>query len=407
MGWGECEDDSMMMVTPSLVSLRSLDISDNNITETGLDLTPLPQLTRLSLGQRSLASVTSSLLARVSFTLTSLELTGARELTSIRTGALGRFVRLVNITITDNPSLAIIEPRILGPGGSDGLNIDLARNSLESLDPASLPWARVSRLQLSGNPLRCDCDLAWLAESLRHVPQHNATCLTPGHVSGAQLSELAELSTCHSLDTWHVALLITCTCSLLLILLSLLLLVRCRNRPKTAGVSDLTPPSYLLRAYGTGDSGDTSVYWDYRAMEPEVTDKAMGSGDMMYGTRGHGTMKTAVTRPYYDPEYMPGPAHQLQLPGVYATLVPQARNKTLSAQTQQKPGNKFWKVLNSSSTVKGTSEGNVYTVDRGNIYTGNPGSRFPDPESSVQMLTYSQPDIVYFDLLRGVGTDQH
>ena len=109
---------------------------------------------------------------------------------------------------------------------------------------------------------------------------------------------------------------------------------------------------------------------------------------------------------------------------MYATLLPQARSKTLSAQPQQKP-NKFWKVLSSSSTVKaGTTEENVYTgvqervytgecvqesvytVDRGNIYTGNPGSRFPDPESSVQMLTYSQPDIVYFDLLRGVGADQ-
>ena len=110
---------------------------------------------------------------------------------------------------------------------------------------------------------------------------------------------------------------------------------------------------------------------------------------------------------------------------MYATLLPQARSKTLSSQQHQQKPNKFWKVLSSSSTVKaGTTEDNVYTgvqervytgecvqesvytVDRGNIYTGNPGSRFPDPESSVQMLTYSQPDIVYFDLLRGVGADQ-
>ena len=121
-----------------------------------------------------------------------------------------------------------------------------------------------------------------------------------------------------------------------------------------------------------------------------------------------GTMKTAVTRPYYDPEYMPGPAHQLQLPGVYATLLPQARSKTLRPEQQKPAGSKFWKVLSSSAGGrKAGTEESVYTVDTrgmaGNIYTGNPGSRFPDPESSVQMLTYSQPDIVYFDLLRGVA----
>ena len=415
------------MMTSSLPSLKSLDISDNNISEAGLDLRPLPQLTWLSLGQRSLTSLTSRLLDRVSVTLTSLRLTGALELASIRTGALGRLVNLVNITITDNPSLSVIEPGILGSDNSnDDLNIDLSRNSLQTLDPALLPWTQVKRLQLSGNPLQCDCRLAWLAEALRHVPQHNATCHSPSHVSGQQLSELTELSTCHSLETWHVALLVSLASSLLLLMLGLMLLVRCRNRPKTAGVRDLAPPSYLLRAYGTGDSGDTSVYWDYRAMDTEISNKTMDTGDMkgpytntgLYGTLARprvqvdsarlGTMQTAVTRPYYDPEYMPGPAHQLQLPGVYATLLPQARSKTLTPQQQQKPGNKFWKVLSSSTGGrKSESPESVYTLDSrgmsGNIYTGNPGSRFPDPESSVQMLTYSQPDIVYFDLLRGMG----
>ena len=432
VGWGECEDDgAKVMMASSLPSLRSLDISDNNISEAGLDLRSLPQLTRLSLGQRSLTSLTSSLLDRVSVTLASLELTGALELTSIRTASLGRLVNLVNITITDNPSLSVIEPGILGSGGTNDLNLDLSRNSLQRLDPASLPWTRVKTLQLSGNPLQCDCRLAWLSEALSITPQHNATCRSPSHVSGAQLSELTELSTCHSLETWHVALLVTLASSLLLLMLGLTLLVRCRNRPKTAGVRDLAPPSYLLRAYGTGDSGDTSVYWDYRAMDTEISNKEAHTGDMkgpytntgLYGTLHRpgtvaraqvdsarlGTMQT-MQRPYYDPEYMPGPAHQLQLPGVYATLLPQARSKTLTAhqpQQQQKPGNKFWKVLSSTGGRKSESPESVYTLDSrgmsGNIYTGNPGSRFPDPESSVQMLTYSQPDIVYFDLLRGVG----
>ena len=39
VGWGECGDDGeKVMMASSLPSLRSLDISDNNISEAGLDL---------------------------------------------------------------------------------------------------------------------------------------------------------------------------------------------------------------------------------------------------------------------------------------------------------------------------------------------------------------------------------
>ena len=456
VSWGECghprgdDKGDTLLMTSSLPSLQSLDISDNNISKAGLDLRPLTHLDQLSLGPRSQVSLTPELLETVSETLTSLILTGALELRTVKTGTFKHLRNLRNISITDNPLLSIIEPKIIEAGGPY-LSLDLSRNSLKVLAPASVPWAQVRRLDLSGNPLLCDCRLAWLAQSLRHVPDHDAACYSPSHVSGTQLSDLTELSTCHSLETWHVAVIITCASSLFLLLLGILILFRCRNRPKTAGVRDIAPPSYLLRPYGTGDSGDTSVYWDYRAnlMDTEMDNKMCPNMDTdcdnntgmidkkmagpysssgLYGTLYRpgtvtradslrfGTMK-AATKPYYDPEYMPGPAHQHQLPGVYATLLPHTHtaSKTLA---KQKPAttNKFWKVL--SSTAGGRKSGSsvpesVYTLDPrvtgagvtgpGNIYTGNPGSMFPDPGSSVQMLTYSQPDIVYFDLLRGVG----
>ena len=281
--------------------------------------------------------------------------------------------QLSRLSLTRNPRLARLGPGLVTTTGP-GLSVNLSQCAVAGLGEDTLPWARVTQLDLALNPLDCSCQLAWLGNTqlTTQLLLSNATCSSPPAVAGSQLhTQLAELGTrCHSwpeLDTWHVAVLGTVATCCPLLLLGAWLLYR-GWRGKTAGVRDLAPPPCLL-------------HWE----------------------------RPAPAKPYYDPEYMLDPH---QIPGLYSTLArprpaPGPALPPLNKpRTKAKPPGKLWRALASSPSLKQPSlelEG-VYSLDpvQGNIYTAHPG---PGPGSSLPLLSYSHspPDIVYFDLLRGVG----
>ena len=60
-------------------------------------------------------------------------------------------------------------------------------NGLRWLDPGSLPWERVSLLDLSNNSLHCDCAMAWMISAGLNL---TATCSSPAQFTGLNVQDL-------------------------------------------------------------------------------------------------------------------------------------------------------------------------------------------------------------------------
>lgn len=449
MLWGDCINHS------PLLSVTSMDISDNTVSMSDLDLTNLPLLSHIRLCQRTLTKLTPNDLLMLPMTISHMQLSNCPNLLAIQSSTFDRFPHLTNITISNNPQLVSLGPSLI-QSTQKKLSVDLSNNGLSWLDPKTLPWSQVLSLDLSNNPLHCDCSLSWLADILVNMPHHQAICQTPSHITGTNITQYTALQECNTIESWHISVIITTSIIIILAaLFGILVLYQCR-RPKAScdRVQDMAPASYMVRSFNEGTDGAdpcnqlTTVYWDWSSTyqpPPEIpqsqeSENKFKSECMMkstpsklkYGTlvskdpyrptRSYGpetlrycTVKPA-SKPYYDPEYMLGPDYQYplqQLP-VYSTIINPQNSKTLHKQ-KVVSGNKFWKVLSTrkykADHDQDSSSGTVYTLDSvatqdldsGNIYSGNPSSNFSDPASSVQMLTYNQPDIVYFDLLKGCG----
>ena len=148
----------------------------------------------------------------------SLTLSSMANLETLAPGSLARFERLRLLTITDNPKLRSL-PRGLLTTARYQLTVNLSSNGLTWLDPTSLPWPRVRELDLTSNPLHCDCQLTWLTE-LTSTALTGAQCAGPGKMTGHTLSAdtPTQLMTCSLLAPSHISLL-----SVILVIISLAL----------------------------------------------------------------------------------------------------------------------------------------------------------------------------------------
>ena len=148
--------------------------------------------------------------------LTSLKLSSMAHLESLAPGSLARFERLRTLTITDNPQLRTI-PQGLLTSARHQLKVNLSSNGLTWLDPASLPWPRVKELDLTSNPLHCDCHLIWLTE-VTSTEVRGAECAGPGQLAGHALTAdtPTHLMTCSVLGPGHISML-----SVILVIISL------------------------------------------------------------------------------------------------------------------------------------------------------------------------------------------
>ena len=150
--------------------------------------------------------------------VTSLTLSSMAHLETLAPGTLVRFERLRSLAITGNPKLRTL-PKGMVTTAQHQLTVNLSSNGLTWIDPASLPWPRVKELDLTSNPLHCDCHLTWLTE-LTSTEIIGAQCAGPGKLTGHTLSAdtPTELMTCSLLAPSHISLL-----SIILVIISLAL----------------------------------------------------------------------------------------------------------------------------------------------------------------------------------------
>ncbi|KAG1655581.1 Insulin-like growth factor-binding protein complex acid labile subunit [Nymphon striatum] len=152
-----------------LISLIELHLDENPFTELPVEANlELPSLQKLVLGMGpTIRTIRANTFSRLS-QLRMLVIQSAPELQIIKSSAFTEIPNLENISLSYNKKLRTIES-----GAFKDLkslkSVNLRGNNLVSLSADLLPWSDLESFDIRGNSFRCDCDLAWLRDLLKHL----------------------------------------------------------------------------------------------------------------------------------------------------------------------------------------------------------------------------------------------
>uniref|UniRef100_A0AAG5DQL6 LRRCT domain-containing protein n=1 Tax=Anopheles atroparvus TaxID=41427 RepID=A0AAG5DQL6_ANOAO len=229
-----------------LERLRTLDLSDNRLNHIPTtELAPLDRLEQLALGQNDFDSIPPGAFAGLS-NLRLLDISGSLRLNRIESGAFEANANLEEIVIASNKALTDIQE-----GALSGLphlrRIVLKDNALTTLTDGMLSWNELVELDLSENPILCDCQILWLRNLL--VSKSNASstlagsapapinqipvvCAAPDRLREQVLQNLSpELLGCSHPDRQQQAIICVVLVSAAAILTTLALVIyKCRRR---------------------------------------------------------------------------------------------------------------------------------------------------------------------------------
>lgn len=127
--------------------------------------------------------------------------TGCVNLKIIRNKAFEDNTDLEHVEFDHNKKLGQIEL-----GAFNGLanirNVSLRGNAFETFDSCLLSWDELENMNLSGNPLRCDCSILWLKNLLKsNNSTNNVICSSPQLLANRRLVNLSnEELECDSLN---------------------------------------------------------------------------------------------------------------------------------------------------------------------------------------------------------------
>ncbi|XP_037084270.1 leucine-rich repeat neuronal protein 2-like isoform X1 [Pollicipes pollicipes] len=188
----------------ALITLRELDLGDNQLAVVPPDLYNSHAITSLRLNGNPIKAVDEN-----SFNgMTKLEILNLSSMPKLEYIGAGSFSTLVGLRVLrcrDNPRLWSLSPQVFrGMDTSRGIfplkELLLSGNNLTTLDERTVPfWDQLVMLRLEDNPWHCDCLIKWmttnLMQHLETVDEHAAsrvTCQSPPDLAGEALERLAD-----------------------------------------------------------------------------------------------------------------------------------------------------------------------------------------------------------------------
>ncbi|KAI5750483.1 hypothetical protein M8J76_015956 [Diaphorina citri] len=145
----------------TLRTLHSLDLSNNNLSAIPTkQLSKLSALVNLDLSGNNFSNI-DSVAFKSLFSLKLVKINLIPNLDSIDQRAFVDNVQLETVIINENMNLKQL-PSKLFQGNTNLKSVSLKGNSLSHLEASHFPLERISFLDLSDNPLHCDCNLLWL-----------------------------------------------------------------------------------------------------------------------------------------------------------------------------------------------------------------------------------------------------
>ncbi|XP_046808093.1 leucine-rich repeat neuronal protein 3 [Lucilia cuprina] len=177
-----------------LEALRSLDLSDNRLTRIpSVSLSHLERLEELFLGQNDFEAILEGAFVGLK-QLKRLEITGALKLKRVMNGAFASNTNLEYLNLASNKMLLEVQEGALS--GLPHLKyVNLKANALTTLAEGLFPWKDLQTLDISENPMACDCRVMWLRNLL--ISKNNTNdnvgevlCEFPERLRGEELKNL-------------------------------------------------------------------------------------------------------------------------------------------------------------------------------------------------------------------------
>nr|XP_018904805.1 PREDICTED: slit homolog 1 protein-like [Bemisia tabaci]XP_018904806.1 PREDICTED: slit homolog 1 protein-like [Bemisia tabaci] len=303
----------------SLRDLTSLDLSFNNLTQIPTQqLSKLTKLSTLDLSGNELSDV-GAVSFKSLFQLRHLVLSRMPRLVSIDARAFVDNIQLENIRISENLGLERIPPRIFH--GNPNLNrIEMRGNSLRTLDASHFPLDRLKVLDISENPLHCNCSLLWLWVLVRQqmkasakpaprvvenitapgvknpdalkITLHNLKCTSPEELKMKMVGEIPE-DTVRCETSWLTIAMLSATSLALLTVLLIGLFLIISGKRMSCGKSKSHETSGSLESRGVmvnstrtpvltlyPDKAYTSMLMNGYLMQPESPSAKQNYGSM-------------------------------------------------------------------------------------------------------------------------------
>lgn len=218
-----------------LAGLRNLNLADNRLEEVPTQqLSHLSRLEELTIGQNEFIALRANSFKGLS-NLKKLEITGATHLERIDKGAFADNLNLEAIILSSNRKLSKLEEGALS-SLPNLRHLVLKDNAFKSLAGSAVSWGELKVLDLSDNPLFCDCQLLWLAKLMATKNLTAIRCGQPIQLRERQLRTLsADDLGCSFSDPKQQAIVVTLCVSAVILLGCLgLLLFRYRQRVREA-----------------------------------------------------------------------------------------------------------------------------------------------------------------------------
>ncbi|XP_055631493.1 insulin-like growth factor-binding protein complex acid labile subunit [Toxorhynchites rutilus septentrionalis] len=219
-----------------LEELRTLDLSDNRLSRIPTtELMALTRLEELALGQNDFDSIPLAAFAGMG-NLRKLDISGSLKLNRIESGAFSANANLEEIVIASNKALSEIQD-----GALSGLphlkKLVLKDNALATLSDGLFSWNELVDLDLSENPMVCDCRILWLRNMLVNKSntsqnQFPVVCASPDRLREQTLQALSpELLGCSHTDPREQAIICAVLVAAAAVITTLALVIyKCRRR---------------------------------------------------------------------------------------------------------------------------------------------------------------------------------
>ncbi|CAB3230395.1 unnamed protein product [Arctia plantaginis] len=174
-----------------LPGLRSLNLFGNRLFIVPTQqLSGLTRLEDLFIGQNDFITLEAHSFKGLK-NLKLLDITGASQLERVEKGAFEDNVNLETIVLANNKKLSIIEDCTL-LGLPKLKHVSLRDNAIVSLSETVFIGKELKQLDLTDNPIFCDCQLLWLQELMKGKSNFTQLhCASPDHLKDKLLKDLS------------------------------------------------------------------------------------------------------------------------------------------------------------------------------------------------------------------------